>query len=206
MIDRAIRLFVKEKNEDKELQTFSLTDFMDKKLWGFYVYFLINIEQAFSYILGTMLLFGAGYIVIKAGFRKLKKKVLKIEEQNSNQSFGAIVINGLVAITIFLIPISTAPITVPDKFLYEKSINQDIPTSSESEFYQNSTLAKVTLRFFADQGSTWANTVSDYSLYSYLRYLEAKQGFITERQITQNSDSIKKLFEDIFYFFFYLNI
>ncbi|MCG3715578.1 hypothetical protein L5F64_08310, partial [Aliarcobacter butzleri] len=67
------------------------------------------------------------------------------------------------------------------------------------EFYQNSTLAKVTLRFFADQGSTWANTVSDYSLYSYLRFLEAKQGFITERQITQNTESIKKLFEDIFY-------
>ncbi|MCT7549069.1 hypothetical protein N5U04_02185 [Aliarcobacter butzleri] len=199
IIDKAIRLFAKEKNEDKELQTFSLTDFMDKKFWGYYVYFLINIEQAFSYILGTMLLFGAGYIGIKAGFRKFKKKVLKIEEQNSNQSFGAIAINGFVAITIFLIPISTAPITVPDKFLYEKSINQDIPTSSESEFYQNSTLAKVTLRFFADQGSTWANTVSDYSLYSYLRFLEAKQGFITERQITQNTESIKKLFEDIFY-------
>ncbi|MBF7071349.1 hypothetical protein [Aliarcobacter butzleri] len=199
VIDRAIRLFVKEKNEDKELQTFSLTDFMDKKLWGFYVYFLINIEQAFSYILGTMLLFGAGYIVIKAGFRKFKKKVLKTEEQNSNQSFGAIAINGFVAITIFLIPISTAPITVPDKFLYEKSINQDIPTNSEDEFYQNSTLAKVTLRFFADQGSTWANTVSDYSLYSYLRFLEAKQGFITERQISQNTEAIKKLFEDIFY-------
>jgi hypothetical protein len=49
VIDRAIRLFVKEKNEDKELQTFSLTDFMDKKLWGFYVYFLINIEQAFIF-------------------------------------------------------------------------------------------------------------------------------------------------------------
>lgn len=199
VIDRAIRLFVKEKNEDKELQTFSLTDFMDKKLWGFYVYFLINIEQAFSYILGTMLLFGAGYIVIKAGFRKLKKKVLKIEEQNSNQSFGAIAINGFVAITIFLIPVSTAPISVPDKFLYEKSINQDIPTKSEDEFYQNSTLAKVTLRFFANQGSTWANTVSDYSLYSYLRFLEAKQGFITERQISQNTEAIKKLFEDIFY-------
>lgn len=199
VIDRAIRLFVKEKNEDKELQTFSLTDFMDKKLWGFYVYFLINIEQAFSYILGTMLLFGAGYIGIKAGFRKFKKKVLKTEEQNSNQSFGAIAINGFVAITIFLIPISTAPITVPDKFLYEKSINQDIPTNSEDEFYQNSTLAKVTLRFFAEQGSTWANTVSDYSLYSYLRFLEAKQGFITERQISQNTEAIKKLFEDIFY-------
>ncbi|MCG3710378.1 hypothetical protein [Aliarcobacter butzleri] len=199
IIDKAIRLFAKEKNEDKELQTFSLTDFMDKKFWGFYVYFLINIEQAFSYILGTMLLFGAGYIGIKAGFRKFKKKVLKIEDQNNNSSFGAIAINGFVAITIFLIPVSTAPITVPDKFLYEKSINQDIPTSSESEFYQNSTLAKVTLRFFADQGSTWANTVSDYSLYSYLRFLEAKQGFITERQITQNTESIKKLFEDIFY-------
>lgn len=199
VIDRAIRLFVKEKNEDKELQTFSLTDFMDKKLWGFYVYFLINIEQAFSYILGTMLLFGAGYIGIKAGFRKFKKKVLKTEEQNSNQSFGAIAINGFVAITIFLIPISTAPISVPDKFLYEKSINQDIPTSGEDEFYQNSTLAKVTLRFFANQGSTWANTVSDYSLYSYLRFLEAKQGFITERQISQNTEAIKKLFEDIFY-------
>ncbi|MCG3717280.1 hypothetical protein L5F64_16935, partial [Aliarcobacter butzleri] len=51
IIDKAIRLFAKEKNEDKELQTFSLTDFMDKKFWGFYVYFLINIEQAFSYIL-----------------------------------------------------------------------------------------------------------------------------------------------------------
>lgn len=199
IIDKAIRLFAKEKNEDKELQTFSLTDFMDKKLWGFYVYFLINIEQAFSYILGTMLLFGAGYIVIKAGFRKLKKKVLKIEEQNSNQSFGAIAINGFVAITIFLIPVSTAPISVPGKFLYEKSINQDIPTKSEDEFYQNSTLAKVTLRFFANQGSTWANTVSDYSLYSYLRFLEAKQGFITERQISQNTEAIKKLFEDIFY-------
>ena len=199
IIDKAIRLFAKEKNEDKELQTFSLTDFMDKKFWGYYVYFLINIEQAFNYIIATMMLFGAGYIGIKAGFRKLKKKVLKTEEQYSNQSFGAIVINGLVAITIFMIPVSTAPINVPDKFLYEKSTNQDIPTNSEDEFYQNSTLAKVTLRFFADQGSTWANTVSDYSLYSYLRYLEAKQGFITERQITQNSDSIKKLFEDIFY-------
>ncbi len=198
VIDRAIRLFVKEKNEDKELQTFSLTDFMDKKLWGFYVYFLINIEQSFSYILGTMLLFGAGYIGLKAGFRKIKKKILKVQE-HEKQGFGEIVINGLVAITIFLIPISTAPITVPDKFLYEKSINQDIPTNSEDEFYQNSTLAKVTLRFFANQGSTWANTVSDYSLYSYLRFLEAKQGFITERQISQNTDSIKKLFEDIFY-------
>ncbi|WP_323586743.1 hypothetical protein [Aliarcobacter butzleri] len=199
IIDKAIRLFAKEKNEDKELQTFSLTDFMDKKFWGFYVYFLINIEQAFSYILNTMLLFGAGYIGIKAGFRKFKKKVLKTEEQNNNPGFGAIVINGLVAVTIFMVPVSTAPITVPDKFLYEKSINQDIPTNSENEFYQNSTLAKVTLRFFADQGSTWANTVSDYSLYSYLRFLEAKQGFITERQITQNTESIKKLFEDIFY-------
>lgn len=198
VIDRAIRLFVKEKNEDKELQTFSLTDFMDKKLWGFYVYFLINIEQAFSYILGTMLLFGAGYIGLKAGFRKIKKKILKVQE-HEKQGFGEIVINGLVAITIFLIPISTAPITVPDKFLYEKSINQDIPTNSEDEFYQNSTLAKVTLRFFAEQGSTWANTVSDYSLYSYLRFLEAKQGFITERQISQNTEAIKKLFEDIFY-------
>ncbi|MDN5060577.1 hypothetical protein O8C86_01850 [Aliarcobacter butzleri] len=199
IIDKAIRLFAKEKNEDKELQTFSLTDFMDKKFWGFYVYFLINIEQAFSYILNTMLLFGAGYIGIKAGFRKFKKKVLKTEEQNNNPGFGAIVINGLVAVTIFMVPVSTTPITVPDKFLYEKSINQDIPTNSENEFYQNSTLAKVTLRFFADQGSTWANTVSDYSLYSYLRFLEAKQGFITERQITQNTESIKKLFEDIFY-------
>lgn len=198
VIDRAIRLFAKEKNEDKELQTFSLTDFMDKKFWGYYVYFLINIEQAFSYILGTMLLFGAGYIVIKAGFRKIKKKILKVQEQEK-QGFGEIVINGLVAITIFLIPISTAPITVPDKFLYEKSIKKDIPTNSEDEFYQNSTLAKVTLRFFANQGSTWANTVSDYSLYSYLRFLEAKQGFITERQISQNTEAIKKLFEDIFY-------
>lgn len=198
VIDRAIRLFAKEKNENKELDTFSLTDFMDKKLWGFYVYFLINVEQAFSYILGTMLLFGAGYIVIKAGFRKIKKKILKVQEQEK-QGFGEIVINGLVAITIFLIPISTAPITVPDKFLYEKSVNKDIPTNSEDEFYQNSTLAKVTLRFFANQGSTWANTVSDYSLYSYLRFLEAKQGFITERQISQNTEAIKKLFEDIFY-------
>lgn len=198
VIDRAIRLFAKEKNENKELDTFSLTDFMDKKLWGFYVYFLINIEQAFSYILGTMLLFGAGYIGLKAGFRKIKKKILKVQE-HEKQGFGEIVINGLVAITIFLIPISTAPITVPDKFLYEKSINQDIPTNSEDEFYQNSTLAKVTLRFFANQGSTWANTVSDYSLYSYLRFLEAKQGFITERQISQNTEAIKKLFEDIFY-------
>ena len=198
VIDRAIRLFAKEKNENKELDTFSLTDFMDKKLWGFYVYFLINVEQAFSYILGTMLLFGAGYIVIKAGFRKIKKKILKVQE-HEKQGFGEIVINGLVAITIFLIPISTAPITVPDKFLYEKSVNKDIPTNSEDEFYQNSTLAKVTLRFFANQGSTWANTVSDYSLYSYLRFLEAKQGFITERQISQNTEAIKKLFEDIFY-------
>ncbi len=198
VIDRAIRLFAKEKNENKELDTFSLTDFMDKKLWGFYVYFLINIEQAFSYILGTMLLFGAGYIGLKAGFRKIKKKILKVQE-HEKQGFGEIVINGLVAITIFLIPISTAPITVPDKFLYEKSINKDIPTNSEDEFYQNSTLAKVTLRFFANQGSTWANTVSDYSLYSYLRFLEAKQGFITERQISQNTEAIKKLFEDIFY-------
>ena len=62
-----------------------------------------------------------------------------------------------------MIPVSTAPINVPDKFLYEKSINQDIPTNSESEFYQNSTLAKVTSRFFADQGSTWANTVLTFS-------------------------------------------
>lgn len=198
IIDKAIRLFAKEKNENKELDTFSLTDFMDKKLWGFYVYFLINVEQAFSYILGTMLLFGAGYIVIKAGFRKIKKKILKVQE-HEKQGFGEIVINGLVAITIFLIPISTAPITVPDKFLYEKSIKKDISTNSEDEFYQNSTLAKVTLRYFANQGSTWANTVSDYSLYSYLRFLEAKQGFITERQISQNTESIKKLFEDIFY-------
>lgn len=199
IIDKAIRLFVKEKNEDRELQTFSLTDFMDKKFWGFYVYFLINMEQAFNYIIGTMILFGAGYIGLKAGFRKLKKKVLKTEEQNSNQSFGAIVINGLVVITFFMIPVLTAPINVPDRFLYEKSINKGIPSSGESEFYQNSTLAKLTLRYFADLGSTWANTVSDYALFSYLRFLEAKQGFITERQITQNSDSIKKLFEDIFY-------
>ena len=199
ILDKAMRIFVNEKNEDRDLQTFSLTDFLDKKFWGYYVYFLINIEQSFNYIIGTMMLFGAGYIGLKAGFGKLKKKVLKIEEQDNKKGFGALAINGLVAINIFMIPVSTAPIEVPDKFLYEKSVTQNVPSGSENEFYQNSTLAKLTLRYFADLGSTWANTVSDYSLYSYLRFLEAKQGFITERQVTQNSDSIKKLFEEIFY-------
>ena len=196
VIDSVIRFFAKEKNENIELSVVSLTDFMDKKFWGYYVYFLINVERAFNHIIMTLMLFGVLFIAGKHGYEKIKKNTFK--EENANKSnAGGIVLNGILAIGFFLIPVQTAPIVVPDKFLYE---SQNGGTSSnENEFYQQSTMAKATLRYFADMGSTWANTVSDYSLYAYLRFLETKQGFITERQVTQNEDAIKKLFEEIFY-------
>lgn len=196
VIDSIVRLFLKEKNENVDLAVVSLTDFMDKKFWGYYVYYLINVERAFNYIIVTLMLFGIVFIGGKHGYQKFKKNVLK-EESRSDANAGGIVLNGILAISFFLIPVATSNITVPEKFLYESQ--NGTTTNFDNEFYQQSTMAKATLRYFADMGSTWANTVSDYSLYAYLRFLETKQGFITSRQITQNEDSIKKLFEEIFY-------
>ncbi len=197
VIDSVIRFFVKEKNENVELSVVSLTDFMDKKFWGYYVYYLINIERAFNYIIVTLMLFGVTFIAARHGYQKFKKSVLKEENRTTDANGGGIVLNGILAISFFLIPVQTAQITVPEKFLYESQ--NGTTTNFDNEFYQQSTMAKATLRYFAEMGSTWANTVSDYSLYAYLRFLETKQGFITSRQVTQNEDAIKKLFEEIFY-------
>lgn len=198
VIDSVLRLFATEKNETIDLSIISLTDFMDKKFWGYYVYFLINVEQAFNYIIGTLILFGLLFITGKSGYSKIKKSLFKIQENYEKTNISNIALSGLLAVGFFLIPVSTSSINVPEKFLYESqnSINN---SNLDSEFYQQSTLAKTTIRYFAELGSTWANTVSDYSLYTYLRFLESKQGFITKRQVTQNEDAIKKLFEEIFY-------
>lgn len=196
VIDSVIRIFAKEKNENINLKVTSLTDFLDKKFWGYYVYFLINIERAFNYIIISLMLFGVTFIAAKHAYSKFKSKIFK-KENTTDANGGSIVLNGILAISFFLIPVQTSQIVVPDKFLYENQNNRN--STIDNEFYQQSTLAKATLRFFADMGSTWANTVSDYSLYAYLRFLETKQGFITEKQVTQNQDAIKKLFEEIFY-------
>lgn len=197
VIDSVIRFFVKEKNENVDLAVVSLTDFMDKKFWGYYVYYLINVERAFNYIIVTLMLFGVTFIAARHGYQKFKKSVLKEENRTTDANGGGIVLNGILAISFFLIPVQTAQIVVPDKFLYESQ--NGTTTNFDNEFYQQSTMAKATLRYFAEMGSTWANTVSDYSLYAYLRFLETKQGLITSRQITQNEDAIKKIFEEIFY-------
>lgn len=193
MVSKIVRMFVAEKNENVDVLTVSLTDFMDKKFWGYYVYFIANMEQVFNAIIGTLLLFGASFILAKSGHAKVKEKFSE-DKQESHSKLSNIGINGFLAIAFFLIPVQTTQIKIPEKFLYEK--NMDI---NSSELYQQSTLVKVTLRYFSDLGSTWANSVSDYGLYAYIRFLESKQGFITSRQITQNESQIKKLYEDIFY-------
>lgn len=201
VIDNIVRFFLKEKNESKELSIYTLANFLDSDILGFYTYLMVNLEQVYNTIVWSLVLYGVGYIFLKAGLKKIRSKLSKEREDNTvetNVSSQTFTIGFLIC--VFFVPVSISSIKVPDKFIYEKANKtESVNLPGETEYYQNATIVKVAARYFANLGSTWANAVSDYALFSYLRFLESKQGFITQRQITQNDESIKKLFEEIFY-------
>lgn len=194
-----------------DLSVTTIVGFLDKKFWGFYVYLMYNLKDAYIMILGSMMLFGAGFTLTKVGYGRIKSKMNK-EEQEKIFSASKSLDVGLV-IFLFLIPISLHNVKIPDQFLYKNS-NQSIHTSTstqdKNDLFTHSTLSSSSIRFFANLGSTWANAVSDYSFFAYLRYLESKHKTIVTSALVQNGDDIKKLYKDIFYlkkeYDYYVNV
>ena len=194
-----------------DLSVNTIVGFIDKKFWGFYVYLMYNLKDAYIMILGSMMLFGAGFTLSKIGYQRIKKNINK-EEQEKIFSASKSLDIGLV-IFLFLIPISFHNVKIPDQFLYKnsnKSVHTSISTQDKNDLFTHSTLSSSTIRFFANMGSTWANAVSDYSFFAYLRYLESKHKTITTSALVQNADEIQKLYKDIFYlkkeYDYYVNV
>lgn len=191
----------------------TLVSFVDKKFWGFYAYLIYNLKEAYISILGTMMLFGGGYALGRFGYRKVKNKINKDDSANDKGQVASKSMDIFLVIGMFLIPISITQSTIPDTFIYTKS-NTSIHTQANNQesqdLFSQSTLSSGVIRYFANLGSTWANVVNDYALFSYLRFLESKQKAITSAGLSQNEDAIKKLYIDAFYlkkeYDFYINV
>ncbi|WP_066356340.1 MFS transporter [Aliarcobacter skirrowii] len=200
-LDKTVRWFLKEKNEDKELDVYGLTDFLDKKVWGYFIYFYVNSQEAFMHIITSLMLLGGVFVIgntfYKFGEKKFLGSKVTLKDDVSLVPFAS---KFIIVASLFLIPIGNNQIVVPDKFLYSKNNQSEyLQNSSSTEYYQQISAMKAGLTFIANLGSTWANTVSDYSLHGYLRFLESKQAFITKKQIHQNEHNIEQLFKDIYF-------
>lgn len=195
-LDKTVRWFLKEKNEDKELDVYGLTDFLDKKVWGYFIYFYVNSQEAFFKIITSLMLLGGAFVVGKTFYKFGERRFFGSKNDVSLAPFASKLI---IVASLFLVPIQNNQIVVPDKFLYSKNNQSEYLQSSSSTYYQQVSAMKAGLTYIANLGSRWANVVSDYSLYGYLRFLESKQAFITKKQIHQNEDNIEQLFRDVYY-------
>lgn len=213
LFKKIFRTVIGSQNEVTNVSVMTLVSFIDKKFWGFYAYLIYNLKEAYITILGTLMLFGGGYTLGRFGYRKLKNKVTKDGEAKDEGKVGSKSMDIFLIIGMFLIPISIHQASIPDAFIYTKS-NASIHTQAvkqeAEELFNQSTLSSGVIRYFANLGSTWANVVNDYALFSYLRYLESKQKAITSSGLSQNEDAIKKLYIDTFYlkkeYDFYINV
>jgi len=187
------------KVENVGVNVLTIVNFIDKKFWGFYAYLIYNLKEAYMMILGSMMLFGAGFVLSKFGYSRLKQKINKDNESADKGKLASKSMDIFLIIGMFLIPISTNNATIPDTFIYSKT-NQTFNTSTvqDEQLFTHSTLSASMIRYFAELGSTWANAINDYALYSYLRYLESKQKAITASGLSQNEEEIKGIYLNTF--------
>ena len=165
----------------------NLFDFIDKHLWGFYVYFLENLRAVLATILIGVVFLAAIYAGGSIGTEKLKFSMLtgdsQMQQKQDNTSIKSRVIDMIAIIFVFSIPVTIDKVTVPVQYLYlESSLASSNKGSTEeikekAEFFESATISQNAIRYFANKGNLWANTTSDYLLYAYLRYLESKSAF-----------------------------
>lgn len=210
-ITRAVTGDFTEEAYNKNITT--LVGFIDRKFWGFYAYLIYNLKEAYISILGTMMLFGGSFVLGSFGYKRMKQKINKDGEDQDKGKLASKSMDIFLVVSMFLIPITTNTAKIPDTFLYTKS-NTSFSTTQTSkdadELFTHSTLSSNLIRYFANMGSTWANVVNDYALYSYLRYLESKQKSITTAGLGQNDADIQNLYTQVFYlkkdYEFYINV
>lgn len=212
LLKKISRAIIGETSETS-VSVITLVNFIDKKFWGFYTYLIYNLKEAYISILGTLMLFGGGYALGRYGYRRIKSKVNKDQEADDKGKLASKSLDVFLIIGMFLVPISINNANIPDNFIYTKSNSSfhTTETSAEAEeMFSQSTLSSSTIRYFANLGSQWANVINDYALFSYLRFLESKQKAITASGLSQNEESIKKLYRDTFYlkkeYDFYINV
>lgn len=186
------------------LQVTTVAGFLDKKFWGFYAYLIYNLKEAYIYILGTMMLFGGGFALSKFGYTRMKQKINKDDEHQGKGKLASKSMDVFLVVMMFLIPISTNTAKIPDTFLYTKSNKANTGTvnynaQNSEELFTHSTMSSSLIRYFSNMGSTWANVINDYALFSYIRYLESKQKAITAQGISSNEENIKNLYVNTFY-------
>lgn len=175
----------------KDVNVLTAFSFIDKKLWGFYIYLMQNLQDAYLWIIYT-LLFGGFVYKIGHGFYLVKTK--KLDKKNIGYVAGGY----LLLIFSFNVPVSFEPVSIPSKYIYTDITSN--PTDNQmkaiEDFYYTSSIAKSTIRYFAEKGLVLANIVSDYSDFSFLKFLQSFSNFYDTKDLYDIKSSIIDLQRD----------
>jgi len=168
---------------EKSANVLTVFSFIDKKLWGFYIYIMQNIRDAYLYIIYTLLFLG---LIIKAITTYSNVKNEKIKGKQVGYLAG-----GYIALALaFNAPINADHISLPKKFIYLDSTELNLSNEqleARKSFLSTSTLVQSVVRYSAEWGTVSANILSDYLYFGYLKYLESMSNFYN----TDDLESIK---------------
>jgi len=146
---------------------------LNKEFWGFYYYLITNLNIGFSNLI--KILFGIGVIGIFGGSAILKKiNIIGTEETQRFQfDFSKYFLVSFGLLIFFLAPVVPQP-KIPSEYIYRANKNQNTQINSQI------TIAQELMRYSWQLGNYFANYISDFGTYAYLKYIENSYG-ITAR-------------------------
>lgn len=158
-----------------EMNTVDPLSFMDRQVLGFLVYTGISFKQAFTDMvflaLGLSVFWSMGYYTYKKGM------ALQVKKDEFNIDKASWLMSASMATLFFIAPV----INDGEISGYIKDDIYYTAYSSENETMQNwSSPAQEMLRQFLQEGNYFGNLLSDYGMFSYLRFIAYKQGLIDD--------------------------
>lgn len=186
----------------EQTSIFTIFSFLDKYVWGFYIYFLENLREALSFIILSMVFIGGVYAGGEQITNRVKNYIFKSkneEKKDLKSKFYDVFLVGLV----FSMPVVFTGVNIPPSYLYQPSNSNQIgiPTKVEEQtaLYKTATISQSAIRYFAEIGGYWGNTVSDYGFYSFLQYLRASSAFIDDKSTVETFEQFKELHKSSYY-------
>ncbi len=172
-------------NTDYITEEPSMLDLFDKKLWGYWITLMSNMQMAYSYINTYMFLLAGIFMV---GVLVAQKGIRSIARTQDSTEYGMKFVGAMIGLVLFFAPIPpNSAITLGNVEGTASGENSPLssfeadfnPSSTDGAFTSNyayqTTVVKEFIQFFAQLGNDFATILANASQVSYLDYLVKRQ-------------------------------
>lgn len=157
-----------------------MLDFFDKQLLGYYIYLSMNLKEVYLNLIYIFFLFGVAMGTGTYAWKKGMEKYGKQQFSFNGVSKSIVVATSFLFFTAPTVYVPNASGITDDTHVYEDQSRQKV-----ANFYEWNTGAQEMIRYFANISTYFGNWTSDAGMYSYLTYIQHKQGMMTKENIKQ---------------------